>query len=112
MVLISDALRCCGMPDGEYELGGQAVFLAEGVGRLADGTIAGAVTNLFEGMRRCISFGINELDAIRAATINPAKAIGADQKIGSIATGKYADFLVCADDYSHKLVFKGGIEVT
>lgn len=41
MVLISDALRCCGMPDGEYELGGQQVFLSGGVARLADGTIAG-----------------------------------------------------------------------
>lgn len=111
MVLISDALRCCGMPDGEYELGGQAVFLADGVGRLADGTIAGAVTSLFEGMRRAIDFGINESDAIRAATINPAKAINADELIGSIATGKYADFVVCSDDYTKKRVFKGGKEV-
>lgn len=111
MVLISDALRCCGMPNGEYELGGQTVYLNGDVGRLTDGTIAGAVTNLFEGMRRCISFGIQESDAIKAATINPACAIGADNVIGSIATGKYADFVVCSDDYSTKRVFKGGIEV-
>lgn len=111
VVLISDALRCCGMPDGEYELGGQTVYLADGVGRLVDGTIAGAVTNLFEGMRRAISFGIDECDAIRAATLNPAKAIDADCLIGSITSGKYADFVVCNDDYSQKRVFKGGKEV-
>ena len=111
MILISDALRCCGMPNGQYELGGQTVYLEGGVGRLADGTIAGAVTNLFEGMRRCISFGIQETDAIRAATINPAKAIGADDVIGSIEPGKYADFVVCSKDYSEKRVFRGGIEV-
>lgn len=111
IVLISDALRCCGMPNGEYELGGQAVFLADGVGRLADGTIAGAVTNLFEGMRRAMAFGIGEFDAIQAATINPAMAIGADDEIGSIETGKLADFVVCALDYSEKRVFKGGVEI-
>lgn len=111
MILISDALRCCGMPNGQYELGGQTVYLEGGVGRLADGTIAGAVTNLFEGMRRCISFGIQETDAIRAATINPAKAIGADDEIGSIATSKNADFIVCTSDYSEKQVFKSGIAI-
>lgn len=111
MVLISDALRCCGMPNGQYELGGQAVYLEDGVGRLADGTIAGAVTNLFEGMRRAIAFGIHEYDAIRAATINPAQAIGADDKIGTIEEGKYADFVVCSNDYTEKRVFRGGIEV-
>ena len=111
MVLISDALRCCGMPNGEYELGGQTVYLQDSVGRLADGTIAGAVTNLYEGMRQAISFGIPEIDAIRSATINPAKAIGADDAIGSIAPGKYADFIICSDDYSQKWVFKSGKEV-
>ncbi|MBQ8797698.1 MAG: N-acetylglucosamine-6-phosphate deacetylase [Oscillospiraceae bacterium] len=111
MVLISDALRCCGMPNGQYELGGQTVYLEDGVGRLADGTIAGAVTNLFEGMRRAIQFGIPEETAIRAATYNPACAICADDQIGSIESGKYADFVICNDDYSQKSVFRGGIEV-
>lgn len=111
MVLISDALRCCGMPEGEYELGGQVVYLHGSVGHLIDGTIAGAVTNLYEDMRQAIQFGISEADAIRAATINPAKAIGAADKIGSIENGKYADFIVCSDDYTQKRVFKGGIEI-
>ena len=62
-------------------------------------------------MRRAISFGINEFDAIRAATINPALAIGAEDQIGTLETGKLADFVVCSDDYSNKRVFKGGIEV-
>ena len=99
------------MPNGEYELGGQTVYLDGDVGRLVDGTIAGAVTNLFEGMRRAMSFGIDEAAAIRATTINPAKATGAADKVGSIQTGKYADFVVCSDDYTQKRVFKGGVEV-
>ena len=111
MVLISDALRCCGMPDGEYELGGQQVFLSGGVARLADGTIAGSATNLFGCMRKAMEFGIAEEAAIRAATYNPACAIGAADKIGSIATGKYADFIVCSPDYATKRVFRGGKEI-
>ena len=111
MVLVSDALRCCGMPEGEYELGGQQVYLKDGIAKLADGTIAGAATNLFECMKNAILFGIEEADAVRAATFNPACALGAQDKVGSIATGKYADFIVCRSDYTGKRVFMSGKEI-
>ena len=111
MVLISDALRCCGMPEGELELGGQMAYLKGGVARLADGTIAGAATNLFDGMRNAILFGIPEEDAVRAATANPAAALNATDRVGSIATGKQADFIICRGDYTGKRVFLGGKEI-
>lgn len=106
--LISDALRCCGMPDGEYELGGQQVFLSGGVARLADGTIAGAASNLHQDLLNAIAFGIPEDTAIRAATENPARQIGKEHEIGSIAPGRYADFLVCDDRLELKEVWLGG----
>ena len=108
MVLISDSLRCCGMPDGEYELGGQQVFLKGGIARLADGTIAGSATNLFECMQRAVSFGISREDAIRAATYNPARQIGALSEVGSIADGKCADFVVCDAELNRKEVWLAG----
>ena len=108
MVLISDSLRCCGMPDGEYELGGQQVFMKAGLARLADGTIAGSATNLFECMLRAISFGIQKEDAIRAASYNPARQIGALKEVGSIANGKVADFVVCDEDLTRKAVYLAG----
>jgi len=111
MVLISDALRCCGMPEGELELGGQMAYLKGGVARLADGTIAGAATNLFDGMRNAILFGIPEEDAVRAATANPAAALNATDRVGSIATGKQADFIICRGDYTGKRVFLAGKEI-
>ena len=111
MVLISDALGCCGMPDGEYELGGQAIRLEGGIARLLDGTIAGAATNLFQGMRNAILFGIPECDAIRAATYNPACALGVQDQLGSIAPGKIADFVICRSDYTGIRVFQGGAEL-
>ena len=111
MVLISDALRCCGMPDGEYELGGQAVFLKGGVARLADGTIAGSATNLYDCMLRAISFGIAREDAVRAATWNPARQIGCLDVVGSIADGKRADFVVCDENLTRKAVWLAGKEL-
>ena len=111
MIIISDALRCCGMPDGEYELGGQQVFLSGGIAKLANGTIAGSATNLFECMRRAMTFGIPEEDAIRAASYNPACSLGAEDKIGSIETGKFADFVVCNTDYTEKAVYLGGKKI-
>lgn len=112
MVLISDSLRCCGMPDGEYELGGQQVFLKGGVARLADGTIAGSATNLYDCMLRAISFGIPREDAVRAATYNPARQIGALGEVGSIADGKVADFIVCDAALHRKQVYLAGNALT
>ena len=111
IVLVSDALRCCGMPDGEYELGGQQVFLQGGVAKLADGTIAGAATNLYQGMKNAVKFGISKEEAILSATLNPAKAVGCEGEIGSIAPGKRADFILCDGDLNLQKVFLSGAEL-
>ena len=112
MILVSDSGRCAGLPDGsKFELGGQDAWLRDGVARLADGTIACSAANLWQCLTNVISWNIPEEDAVRAATYNPACAIGAQEKIGSIETGKLADFIVCSSDYTHKRVFLGGTEI-
>lgn len=112
MILVSDSGRCAGLPDGsKFELGGQDAWLRDGVARLADGTIACSAANLWQCLTNVISWNIPEEDAIRAATYNPACAIGAADKIGSIETGKLADFIVCGSDYTCKRVFIGGREI-
>ena len=111
IVLVSDALRCCGMPDGQYELGGQQVFLQGGIAKLADGTIAGAATNLYQGMLNAIAFGIPKEEAILSATMNPAKALGYWKEIGAIASGYRADFVICDKDLSRKQVYIAGKEI-
>ena len=58
-----------------------------------------------------INWGIPEEEAVRAATYNPAKAIGADALVGTIEEGKVADFLIVAPDYSAKRVFLAGKEI-
>jgi N-acetylglucosamine-6-phosphate deacetylase len=110
--LVSDSLRCCGMPDGEYTLGGQAIFLAGGVARLRDGTIAGAASDLYACLQKAISFGVPVEAAIAAATLNPAKALGLEKEIGSIAVGKRADFVVCDERYDRLRVYLDGAAVS
>ena len=109
--LISDSLRCCGMPDGEYDFAGQTVYLRDNAARLADGTIAGSVTDLFSCMKNAIAFGIPREQAIRSATILPARELGADGEIGSIETGKRADFVVCDEELNVLNVYIGGDEI-
>ena len=111
MCLISDALRCCGMPDGEYMLGGQKVWLKDNVARLEDDTIAGSATNLYLCMKNTIEFGIPKEDAVRAATWNPAQEIHQEKEVGSIANGKLADFVICDEDLNLKEVYIGGVLV-
>ena len=106
--LISDALRCCGMEDGQYTLGGQDVFLSGGVARLADGTIAGSATNIYDCMQNAVRFGIPKEQAILSATLIPAREIGREDEIGSIEPGKLADFVVCDADLSRQAVFLRG----
>lgn len=109
--LVSDALRCCGMPDGAYELGGQQVFLQGGIAKLADGTIAGSATNLYACMQNAVRFGISKEEAILSATMNPAKALGCDHEIGSIAPGKRADFVICDENLDREQVWIAGVRV-
>ena len=109
--LVSDALRCAGMPEGQYELGGQEVTLKDGLARLADGTIAGSAGNLYEGMRKAVSFGITKEEAILSATANPAKQIGREAEIGAIKVGLLADFVVCTEALDRVAVYMGGEKI-
>ncbi|MBQ7896367.1 MAG: N-acetylglucosamine-6-phosphate deacetylase [Oscillospiraceae bacterium] len=112
MVLVSDSGRCCGMAEGsKFDLGGQQAQLVDGVAKLPDGTIACSAADLYSCMKNAIDFGVGEEAAVRAASFNPACAIGADKIVGSIEAGKRADFIVCSEDYSKKRVFLAGKEI-
>ena len=111
LCLISDALRCLGMPDGTYLLGGQVVFLKNGEVRLPDGTLAGSVTDLFTGMGNAIRFGIPKEEAIRSATSVPARSIGAETVVGAIRENAFADFLICDEALNLREVYIEGERV-
>lgn len=99
-IVISDAMMAAGLEDGEYTLGGQRVIKKDGAARLADGTLAGSSTNLFDEFKNLLNFGIPVKQAIKSVTINPARAIGTDKITGSIESGKNADLIILTDDFS------------
>ena len=113
MVLVSDSGRCAGKDEGyQFELGGQMAELRGGVAKLVGTeTIACSASNLWACLTNVLSWGIPEEEAVRAATYNPAKAIGAADVVGSIETGKQADFIVTTADYATKRVFIAGKEI-
>ena len=113
MVLVSDSGRCAGQPEGyQFELGGQMAQIRGGVAKLVGSdTIACSASNLWTCLSNTIAWGVPEEEAVRAASYNPAKALGVQDRIGSIETGKYADFVITNADYSEKRVFIGGKEL-
>lgn len=109
IIFISDSMMATGMPDGEYELGGQPVFVNGNKALLGDGTIAGSVTDLMGCVKVAITcMNISLEDAIRCATVNPAKAAGIFDMYGSISPGKYADIVLLDKDLNIKTVFVRG----
>ena len=113
MVLVSDSGRCAGQPEGyRFDLGGQMAEIRGGVAKLVGTeTIACSASNLWDCLVNTIAWGVPEEEAVRAASYNPAKALGALDQVGSIETGKLADFVVTNADYSAKRVFIGGKEL-
>lgn len=110
VMLISDSMEATGMPDGEYTLGGQTVIKQGNKATLADGTLAGSVTNLYDCMVNAVkNMNIPLASAVKCASVNPAKQIGIYEKYGSIEEGKFANaILVDENNLEIKgLLFKG-----
>lgn len=108
--VISDSCKAAGCPDGKYDLGGQDVFVKDGKALLASGTIAASTANIYKEFKNLISFGIPLRQVIKSCTVNPAKSIGVDDKVGSIAEGKQADLLVMSENYDLENVFIKGVQ--
>lgn len=107
--LITDAIAAAGMSDGEYELGGQAVVVSDGVARLArDGAIAGSTLTMDAALRRAVAAGVSMVDACRMAATTPARAIGLGDRVGALARGMRADLVVLDDDLRVVRVMRAG----
>lgn len=110
MIMISDSMSAAGLKDGEYQLGGQKVYVYEGKAALADGTIAGSTITVYDALRNNIRFGVNVKDAILSATLQPAQAIHAEDRIGSLEAGKQADLLLVSPDFDlERVILRGTI---
>lgn len=116
--VVSDTLRCAGMPnDGKlYQLGSgegaQMVRVNDGVATLADGSrFAGSITCVRQMVKNLIDAGIPLCDAVRMGTYNPAKIMGIDGVVGSLEENKQADICILNNDFELLKVFFDGKEV-
>ena len=109
LVLITDCTRAGGLPDGEYSLGGQPIFVRGIECRLADGTIAGSVLKLNEAVRNVLAnTDLTISQAVNMASLNPARRIGLSASKGSIEAGKDADFAIVDDAIDVQATILGG----
>jgi len=108
-VLMTDAIRAAGMPDGTYELGGQRVTVKEGVARIATGSLAGSTLTMDRAVRNAMTAADLPLaEALRMASHNPARVIGMEGEKGSLEPGKDADIILLDDELRVVLTMVGG----
>jgi N-acetylglucosamine-6-phosphate deacetylase len=95
ILLVTDAMRAKCMGEGEYELGGQPVYVQSNRAILADGTLAGSTLRMPQAIKNMVHFSHCSLaDAVYMASANPARVLGLSTRKGSIAVGKDADLVV------------------
>ncbi|WP_297517914.1 N-acetylglucosamine-6-phosphate deacetylase [uncultured Clostridium sp.] len=109
MLLVTDAMMACCMPDGKYSLGGQDVIVADGAARLLNGALAGSVLTLDNAVRNVFEnteYPLNEV--VRMAAYNPAKLCKVEDRKGQIKEGFDADLLLFDKNINIKKVFVNG----
>ncbi len=99
VILVSDAIRGAGLPDGEYPIDERTVTIRDGVVRLPDGTIAGSVLTLEKALFNAMQASQRPLKEVwRMSSLNAARAIGISHRKGSLETGKDADLVLLEAD--------------
>ena len=124
MILISDSMRACGLPAGQYELGGQAVTVLEEPADVSGSTkkkavltdhpetLAGSVATLYDCLRCAVlEMGIPLPDAVRAASENPARALGVYGDYGTLSAGAFADINLVDKDLNIRAVILKGKKI-
>ena len=108
-VLITDCMMAGGMEDGNYKLGEFDVKVENGTARLSSGALAGSILSLSQAVKNVYEWGlVSKLEAVKMASLIPAKSVGIDDKIGSISIGKCADINILDDDLNVLEVFIDG----
>lgn len=109
IIPITDSMRACGLSDGISELGGQKVYVKGTRATLADGTIAGSVLRMNDGLRILRE----NLDAsipavVEMATRTPAEELNVYDRLGSLTVGKYADIAIFDEEFRIRRTIVGG----
>lgn len=109
-LLITDAMRAAGMPDGEYYLGELKAIVKNGEARLENGSLAGSVLTMATAVRNMVKLvGLELHQAVQMASLNPARRHRLDTEIGSLAVGKRADLVLLDKDLNIDTTIVGGL---
>ena len=114
VILIADSMMACGLADGQYSLGGQAVTVCGPRATLTEqpGTIAGSATCLYDCMKRAVlDMGVPLESAVRAASENPARSIGVDADYGSLGAGRYGNVILADKNLDIQAVIQKGVRL-
>ena len=107
MALISDAIMPAGLGNGEFSLWGEKITVRNGRTSLTrdagNDTIAGSVITMREALKNIIGLGVPIHEAVRMATLIPARVTGVESEYGSIEEGKQGDLIAFDDDLRLRL---------
>ena len=98
VILVSDGTAATGMPDGPFRLGNFEMMVKDGICRNAEGKLAGSTLTLDRALKYVVSLGVPLVDAVRMATVLPARRLGLAGKKGILAVGADADLVVLTPD--------------
>lgn len=101
VILVTDAIRAAGLPDGDYLLDDRSVHIRDRAVRLADGTLAGSVLTMERALQNaCAASGRSLAEMWVTSSLNAARAIGVASQKGSLEVGKDADLVLLDASFS------------
>ena len=111
LIAITDGIEAKHLPDGQYQLGGQPVYVKNNEARLIDGTLAGSTLLMNIGLKNIKNvLELSIEDTVNMATKNPAINLYIYDKKGSIKEGKDADFAIIDSDFNvYMTVVEGNV---
>jgi N-acetylglucosamine-6-phosphate deacetylase len=109
IILVSDSIRAGGMHEGEYEFADQKVYMKEKRAYLEDGTLAGSTLTLNKAIKNMVETANAKLtDAVRMASLNGAKVVAREHKVGILSAGRQADLVVLDKNYDVEMTILHG----
>ncbi len=108
LILVTDATAAAGATIEQFEFGGHTVYYRDGKCFGEDGTLGGSALTMIEAINNSINHGIAKDDAIRMATLNPARVLGREHELGVIAEGAFANLTILDQNMQIKGTISGG----
>ncbi|HGK4839922.1 TPA: N-acetylglucosamine-6-phosphate deacetylase [Kluyvera georgiana] len=112
LCLVTDATAPAGANIDRFIFAGKTIYYRNGLCVDENGTLSGSSLTMIEGVRNLVEHANIALDEVlRMATLYPARAIGVEKHLGSIAPGKVANLTAFTHDFKIIKTIVNGDEV-